>query len=700
MSMPASDTTLNETVEAMKKGLDPALERVLTRFRLRARRRAAWLRKVWGEEGGPGGKFAVTHAEIDSHLEGRDRPELERAWIMSNDSLAHLNLELAQVEAEMALDNDSRLAHLRQTFCLDGREFDLFQACLAIALESSLARVCAYLQDHAGRSYMTEDLAMRLFGYMGESIWGAQSPLRRWELILETEVGPGEQHVLSCDRPIRDWLFGEHNLDPLLVGAADLRPALPPLRDWPVLKTAEFLERVLTNGGAGGTRIRIAGLPNTGRRTLAAAISGQLGLPLLAIDSDRIDEQMWGRAYMRAQRQAYLERWALAWFGERVQKRAWPRVVAQFPVQFLICEKDEEPTPVPGLIDYRIEVPVPSLNERHELWRTSVPASDTWTEEEFNGLVERHRLTVGEMTAIGRRGVQNANEIAELARESGRQRLGKLAQLLECPFTWDDLIVADHLKETLSDLLFEAKNRVAFWERFEARRLYPQGRGLLALFSGSPGTGKTMAAQVIAASLGLDLFRIDLSTVVSKYVGETSQNLERILSRAVHMDVVLLFDEADALFGKRTEIRDAHDRFANTDTGYLLQAIENYQGVALLTTNKKGNIDPGFIRRIRYVLEFPKPDPTQRLLIWERLVGELAGTETLKVVSGDLRHLAEGVDATGAQIKFAVLAAIFAAQRDGGQFGLWHLLRGLDHEFAKEGRALSDRERERLQGHG
>ena len=256
------------------------------------------------------------------------------------------------------------------------------------------------------------------------------------------------------------------------------------------------------------------------------------------------------------------------------------------------------------------------------------------------------------------------------------------------------------LRQALEDLAFEAQERVAFWERPEARRLFPQGRGLLGLFSGPPGTGKTMAAQVIAAELGVDLFRIDLSSVVSKYVGETSQNLERILSRAAHMDVVLLFDEADALFGKRTEIRDAHDRFANTDTGYLLQAIEAYQGVAVLATNKKGNIDPAFIRRLRYVLEFPKPDGPQRLRIWRRIVGELAGPERLEDLGDDLEELADALEVTGAQIKFAILAALFAARRDGEPLALRHLLRGLERELMKEGRTLSDRERERLSGDG
>jgi SpoVK/Ycf46/Vps4 family AAA+-type ATPase len=280
----------------------------------------------------------------------------------------------------------------------------------------------------------------------------------------------------------------------------------------------------------------------------------------------------------------------------------------------------------------------------------------------------------------------------------GRRRLGKLAQLLECPFTWDDLIVTDHLKEALQNLLFEARTRAAFWERPEARRLFPQGRGLIGLFSGLPGTGKTMAAQVIAANLGLDLFRIDLSSVVSKYVGETSQNLEKVLSQAAQMDAVLLFDEADALFGKRTEIRDAHDRFANTDTGYLLQAIENYEGVAILATNKKGNIDPAFIRRIRYVLEFPKPDAAQRFQIWQRIVGELA-SERIDDLKRELKTLAEGVDTTGAQIKFSILAGLFTAQRDKKPLAMQHLLNGLEREFEKEGRAMSEREWERLQKH-
>ncbi|MCP4749509.1 MAG: ATP-binding protein, partial [Proteobacteria bacterium] len=259
----------------------------------------------------------------------------------------------------------------------------------------------------------------------------------------------------------------------------------------------------------------------------------------------------------------------------------------------------------------------------------------------------------------------------------------------ECPFMWDDLIVGDRLRRNLNDFLFEANERSALWERPEVRRLFPQGRGLLALFTGFPGTGKTMAAQVIAADLGLDLFRIDLSSVVSKYVGETSKNLDRILSRAGRMNAVLLFDEADALFGKRTEIKDAHDRFANTDTNYLLQAIENYPGVAILASNKKGNIDSGFIRRLRYVLEFPKPDKDQRLKIWQRIIGELAGEERLRALTSEIDRLAESMELTGAQIKLSVLSALFSARCKKTTIDMSHLLRGLERELIKEGSGIS-----------
>jgi SpoVK/Ycf46/Vps4 family AAA+-type ATPase len=195
------------------------------------------------------------------------------------------------------------------------------------------------------------------------------------------------------------------------------------------------------------------------------------------------------------------------------------------------------------------------------------------------------------------------------------------------------------------------------------------------------------------------LFRINLAAVVSKYIGETAKNLDKIFSRATRMNAVLLFDEADALFSKRTDVKDSHDRYANTDTNYLLQLLEDYQGLALLATNKKNNIDPAFVRRIRYVFEFRRPDVAQRRTIWRRVLGELLGADLLRGLETTIAVLAEVVELSGAQIKNAVLAAVFVARRRRRAVGVEELLRGIDRELGKEGRGLSDRERERLRRH-
>ena len=196
----------------------------------------------------------------------------------------------------------------------------------------------------------------------------------------------------------------------------------------------------------------------------------------------------------------------------------------------------------------------------------------------------------------------------ETIRESSQHSQEFPARLMKCTHGWDDLVIPNHLKDSLRRFVFEAKERKQLWEQQNVRNLSPKVKGLMCLFTGESGTGKTMASEVLANELNLDLYRIDLSQVVSKYIGETEKNLKQLLARAESMDVLLLFDEADALFGKRTEVKDAHDRYANTDTNYLLQAIENYRGIVILASNKKENIDEAFLRRLRYVIDFPWPE--------------------------------------------------------------------------------------------
>jgi hypothetical protein len=668
------------------------LELVISRLRLRAARRAAWLRALWADEAIAADGLPSADAALESVLADRDAPELEAAWVARQGGLAELGDELAAVEAALE-GRDSRLAGLVRALSLGFAERDVLEACLASALDPALDRVLAYLQDHSGRGYVSPELVARLYGHGRTLPPAAVANLVAWRLVEVTHGAPSEPDALVLAADMRDWLAGAAPADGVLSGHSRVVPPRTPLRSWPLEEAVAALRAALTAGG-GMTRITLVGRPGSGRRTLCAAAAERVGLTALAVNSDLARADGWSELFLRAQRHGHLECAAPVWHGETALRLPWPQDVEPFPIQFLICEPGDAPGPVPEVVEKSFWLGPAPLAERRRLWRELVPRSRGWSRSEVERLARRG-AAVGDLAAVAAGGAASAVEADHLLRQAARRRLSGLAELLECPFGWDDLVISDSLRAGLEDLVFEARERGAFWERPEARRLFPQGRGLLALFTGAPGTGKTMAAQVLAGSLGQDLFRIDLAAVVSKYVGETSRNIDRVLARA-GPDVVLLFDEADALFAPRTRVSDAHDRYANADTGYLLQAIESYDGVAVLATNRKANIEPAFMRRLRYVLEFPRPGAGARERIWRRLVEALAGDERARTLAPALRELAVGVEATGAQIKLAVLGASFAAGRASEPLGASHLLRALERELVKEGRPPGRREQERL----
>ena len=337
-------------------------------------------------------------------------------------------------------------------------------------------------------------------------------------------------------------------------------------------------------------RVTIVGPQRSGRRTLAACVTAALGARALAVDSSACSDADWPAVHLRAQRQALLMGTSIIWHGERVAGR-FPSAPGQARLQFLIGDVDLSPLSAPGVVDDRLVIPGLSLDERQAAWRRLVPMSQAWPESELAEVVERYRVQIGDIAALGERGVETAAEARTGCRKLTRNRLGNLGQLVDTPFKRGDLTLTPNLDRLVDSFLFEARERARFWENPVARRLFPRGTGLVALMTGLPGTGKTMTAQVIAAELGLDLVRIDLASTVNKYIGETAKNLRRIFARAAEMNAVLLFDEADALFAKRTDVRDAHDRHANADTNYLLQQLEDFDGIALLASNRKQNIE-------------------------------------------------------------------------------------------------------------
>ncbi len=676
-------TTIEEEVHP-----EPSHELVLRRISLLARKRVAWLRKIWAEMANNGNEPFNTHVEVDGYLQNADIPSDENEWMANDPAMIELSEAIEQTEHTLSSLPGSRLSILIDIFHLNRVETDVLHICFAHAIEPNLGRLFGYMQDHSGRSYVTESLAARLFGHGQCLLLRSDSPLKVWGLIRESASQPGEPVRFECDPFIKNWLLGLNSTDEALVNFSQIQPDKTPLGNWPVKKVAGYVKRMMTEGQPNGLRIFVSGAEGSGRRTFAAAVCKQRGLQLLTLNAERIPENRWEYIYMHAQRQAFLSNTSIAWYGANMQDKFWPPNPPSFKLQFVIGEVDDFVQPEAHFIDLRVELPIIAYEERLSLWKQFVPQSATWPEAELNEMVLSHQSTVGQIIAIGHKMNQAIDEAYDALQADTSHRLGKLAQRMNGSFTWDDLVVPGHIKIGLEDFTFEATDRIQFWELPTSKRLFPQGKGLIALFTGSPGTGKTMAAQVIAAELKLDLFRIDLSTVVSKYIGESSKNIKQILSRAKQMDVILFFDEADSLFGKRTELKDAHDRYANTDTNYLLQAIEEYPGIIILASNKKTNIDGAFLRRFRYIFEFPKPDAAQRLQLWRSIITELADKKTASELDQGLEKLSGLIEITGAQIKLSVLSALFMGRKEKTGIKMPHLLKGIERELAKEGKSI------------
>lgn len=303
---------------------------------------------------------------------------------------------------------------------------------------------------------------------------------------------------------------------------------------------------------------------------------------------------------------------------------------------------------------------------------------------EFNG--NRYVMTPGEVENVFRtasllarangRTCAGESDVQEAVHQLGRGTLGEYAEHIESAFVWDDLIVEETVKRRLRHICSQVRYRSTVGDEWGFFRKTPYGRGISALFYGPPGTGKTMAAQVMAAELGLDLYRVDLSRMVSKYVGETEKNISALFERASQMNVILFFDEADSLFTKRSEVKDANDRNANAETAHLLQKLESYEGIVILATNLAEQIDDAFKRRIRFMIPFRFPDADTRRILWKSLIPETAPVED----GTDLDFFAERFELSGSQIKEIIVNAAFIAVSEG---------RVLDNEAIKESLALN-----------
>jgi hypothetical protein len=619
-----------------------------------------------------------------------DAPSRERAWIA--DVIAR-RLGIADGaegdagdDAAVAEAAHGRLAQLSSLFDLSPFESDVIAVLWVTAFDPALRAACL-LHDRLN-AQITPRVVAAIFGHAPIVRLPSGCPLRLWQLVEEHPMIDGSA-ALSIDPQVIAWLQREPELDRALLGHADwIAPAFE-LPSWPIERWIATLRAGLERGLRWRVRLETDDRPLAA--ACAAAIAHRLQLPLLKVDVGAAA----GEAQMltlRAHRQAFLDGCAL-YFEAPATVRGIP---VPFPLQFAFASTAL--SPVDGLRDLSLPLAVPTLEERRLLWRSALTASAAWPLAQLEALAVQPDTRVSDIARVAATEPEDATAAIRALRTVAHGDFDGLAHRIDAGFGWDDLVLPPPVHERLAEIAFEARERDALWADPAAARLYPQGRGLVALFAGAPGTGKTMAAQVIASEIGLDLWRVDVSAVLSKWVGETAQHLQKILSSRTAKRAVLFFDEADALYGKRVEeVRDAQDRYANMDISHLMVALENYDGIILMATNLRANIDAAFLRRIRHFVEFPRPDPAARRAIWQRVVAGLFGADALR--ADDIDRLAR-LDATGAQIKNAALSAAFVARRAGGPPDARLFGRMLARELAKDGAGLSQRDLDAMLGDG
>jgi hypothetical protein len=479
-----------------------------------------------------------------------------------------------------------------------------------------------------------------------------------------------------------------------------LDPGLDPAVSAPLLRLAQH------HRTADGRPLvcYLRGPAGNGKLDLARYTSHRLGLALVSIDARTLTGPDAGLLLQLAFREGRLHRAAvhLAHADMALREETRPLLAAlaaavqdcDRPV-FLSGESHWTGGTL-GVGVHPVAVPLPDLARGTAIWRrglaahTADPAeAERWAAE----LAGRYRLPPARIRAAVRqaddqrlmepepRPLTWADVSAACRRQSSRA-LGQVAVKVESRCGWDDLVLpADRIAQ-LRDVCDQVRHRQLVLHRWGFGAKLSHGTGLSVLFSGPPGTGKTMAAEVLARELDVDLYKVDLSGIVSKYIGETEKNLARIFAEARTGNAILFFDEADALFGKRTEVSDAHDRYANIETSYLLQQMEEYEGIVVLATNLRQNIDDAFTRRIRFIVEFPFPESEDRRRIWQTLFPPGAPL----AADVDFARLAKEFPVTGANIKNIALNAAFLAAADAGTIGSSHILRGTRREFEKIGK--------------
>jgi hypothetical protein len=593
------------------------------------------------------------------------------------------------------------LETLCAAFGLTPFECELLLMCAGVELDSAFAALCATAQGDPRRGHPTFGLGLAALPGAHWSAITPSAPLRHWRLV---EVGTGDALTTSplrIDERVLHYLAGVAHLDERLQGLVEPLDApgeLPPSHRALARKVTSLWSRIAEESVV--PAIQLCGDEDAGKREVAAASSTALGLRLHAIRAADIPATVAEReTLMRLwEREAVLSGSALLLDCEDLQGPAYQRPTLSFVERLrgVLIVTGREPLRTRERPLVRLDVNKPGAPEQRDLWQKALGPLSRELNGQIEGLASQFNLGVQQIRAAStevlaahshrREEVPAFDSLWEACRAQARPRLEDLAQRIEPAAGWDDLVLPGPQRKLLRHIAAHVRQRARVYEAWGFAAKGARGLGISALFSGASGTGKTMAAEVLAGELRLDLYRIDLSQVVSKYIGETEKNLRRVFDAADGGGAILLFDEADALFGKRSEVRDSHDRYANIEVSYLLQRMEAYRGLAVLTSNMKDALDPAFMRRIRFVVQFAFPDADQRAEIWKRVFPASTPTEGL-----DASMLAR-LNVAGGNIRNIALGAAFLAADAGEPVGMVHLLHAARGEYAKLEKPLTEAE--------
>ena len=575
-------------------------------------------------------------------------------------------------------------------FDLTPFERDVLVLCAGVELDAGFAEACAAAQGGGPRCVPTFGLALAALPGGHWSALAPPAPLRHWRLVEPEDSATLVTSRLRIDERILHFLLGVNALDARLHGLARVvspGPDLPESRRAQVDRLRAIWER--TSGPL--PVVRLVGNDRAAARMVAVQACEPLGLQAIAVrlsDIPASPAERSGIARLLVRECALRTAALVVDCGESGQVPEWAEDELPCPV-ILLGANLAEPGPRSAILELRSASP----DERLASWRDALGAGPGPGDAELERVSYHFCLSPDSIAGAARdardavaQGAAPAEALWHACRVRSRDGLDALAQRIEPRLGWDDLVLPAAQVQLLHDVARQVRQRGTVYDRWGFAEKCERGLGISALFTGESGTGKTLAAEVLAGELRLDLYRIDLSAVVSKYIGETEKNLKRVFDAADSGGAVLLFDEADALFGRRSEVKDSHDRYANIELAYLLQRMETYRGLAILTTNVKALLDPAFLRRIRFIVAFPFPDAGRRAQIWQRMFPPRVPLGTIRI--DQLARL----NVAGGTIRNIALNAAFFAADEGLPLSMPHLLRAARVEYAKLEKPLTDAE--------